>query len=100
MQIERLNALLNMETAAPQPKKPGASPSEPSFAQALQEALDQVEQDLRAADDAARRMAAGQVESIAEVMIASERANLSLGLAVQVRNKLLEAYQEIMRMQL
>jgi flagellar hook-basal body complex protein FliE len=33
-------------------------------------------------------------------MIASERANLSLNLTVQVRNKLLEAYQEIMRMPL
>jgi flagellar hook-basal body complex protein FliE len=45
-------------------------------------------------------MLAGEDISVHEVMIAAEKAKLSLDLAIQVRNKAIEAYQEIMRMQI
>lgn len=45
------------------------------------------------------QLVTGGVQDVAQVMLAAQKAELSLQLAIQVRNKLLEAYQEIMRMQ-
>lgn len=102
MDVGRLSAaLMSLDTSLnANPVKAEETPEAQSFGTALQQALDRVEQDQKNASDAAVQLATGQVSDIAEVMIASERANLSLGLAVQVRNKVLEAYQEIMRMPL
>jgi flagellar hook-basal body complex protein FliE len=50
-------------------------------------------------DVAAQRLASGQDKDIHNTMIAMEKAGLALQLTMQVRNKALEAYQEIMRMQ-
>ena len=51
-----------------------------------------------AADDASVRMAAGEPVDLHEVMLARETASLQFQLAVQVRNKLVAAYQDVMRM--
>ena len=44
-------------------------------------------------------LAAGEVEDISDVVIASQKADLALRLTLQVRNRAVSAYQEIMRMQ-
>jgi flagellar hook-basal body complex protein FliE len=44
--------------------------------------------------------AAGRTDNIHEVMIAGEKANIALQFVLQVRNKILDAYTEIMRMQI
>ena len=44
-------------------------------------------------------LAAGEVEDISQVVIAAQKAEISLQLATQVRNKVLSAAQELMRMQ-
>jgi flagellar hook-basal body complex protein FliE len=46
------------------------------------------------------RLAAGDTDNLHQVMIALEEAKLSFQLMVQVRNKLLESYQDILRMQI
>ena len=51
------------------------------------------------ADDAAKQMVLGEVDDIHQVMLATEKAKLAMQLTVQVRNKLVESYQEIARMQ-
>lgn len=45
------------------------------------------------------QLVTGRIQDVSQVMLAAQKAELSLQLAIQVRNKLLEAYQEIMRMQ-
>ena len=44
-------------------------------------------------------LAAGRVDDISQVIVASEKAEIAMQLTLQVRNKALDAYQEIMRMQ-
>lgn len=100
MEIEKVRAMLAVERSLMPAEKPASAPAGPSFQEIMTQALARVEQDQVEASQAARALAAGETEDLAAVMIASERATLSLGLAVQVRNKLLEAYQEIMRMPL
>ncbi len=71
-----------------------------SFGETLKEKLDEVNQQQIIADKATESFIKGEDISIHQVMLATEEAKLSLQLAVQVRNKLMEAYQEINRLQL
>jgi flagellar hook-basal body complex protein FliE len=51
------------------------------------------------ADDTVRKFAVGEVDDVHQVMLAMDRADLSFRMTLEVRNKLLEAYQEVMRLQ-
>ena len=62
--------------------------------------LDQLEQSQKAGAGASNDLATGRVDDIAQTMLRVEQANVSLQLATQVRNKAIEAYQEILRMQI
>lgn len=54
---------------------------------------------LNQAELTVQQLAAGEVDNLHQIMLSLEKAKLSFELALQVRNKLLEGYQEIMRMQ-
>ena len=69
-----------------------------SFASMLSSALAQVEGAQRLSDELTVGMLLGSVE-LHEATIAMEKASLTLRTFVQVRDRMLEAYQEIMRMQ-
>lgn len=70
-----------------------------SFAERLQDALETVIDAQQQADREALRVAAGDLSNLHQAAIAMEEAKMTLQLAVQVRNKIVEAYQEISRMQ-
>ena len=70
-----------------------------SFKEMLTTALDKVNRIQHTADQAIQKFSAGQIEDIHQVMAAVEEANLALKLTIQIRNKILESYREIMRMQ-
>lgn len=76
-----------------------ASISDGSFQKMLGDAIATLNSLQAEADSAAARLAAGDAVELHEVLLATERANLAFQLAMQVRNKVIEAYQEIMRMQ-
>ena len=77
----------------------GAQPGPSSFSEILSGALGQVNDLQNQAAQANVRLAAGQIEDVSEVMIAAEKASVALQMTMQVRNKIVDAYQEIMRMQ-
>ena len=68
------------------------------FKETLSSLVSQVDQQIKEADQKAVDFATGKNYDLHEIMIASEKADLSFKLLMQVRNKLLEAYHEIMRM--
>lgn len=70
-----------------------------SFSDLLQQKLEELNSLQQQADALTQEYLAGQVQDVHQVMLALEQANLSLQLAMQVRNKVVEAYQEISRMQ-
>lgn len=70
-----------------------------SFAEHLKDALATVADTQQQADHEALRVAAGDLSNLHQSAITMEEAKLTLQLAVQVRNKIVEAYQEISRMQ-
>jgi flagellar hook-basal body complex protein FliE len=76
---------------------PGAAAS--SFSQLLSDAVGQIDKLQKGADTNIQKLATGQPVDMHDVTISTEQANLSFQLGLQVRNKLIEAYQEVMRMQ-
>ncbi|MCL6477618.1 MAG: flagellar hook-basal body complex protein FliE [Peptococcaceae bacterium] len=70
-----------------------------SFGEVLLKALDEVNRTQLKADDAAKKFLVGEIQDIHQVTIAMEEARLMMQLAVEVRSKIIEAYQEISRMQ-
>lgn len=82
----------------PQLRAPAAPrPAGGGFADALGQALGQVEA-LQQAGDAQAAAAANGQGNLHEVALALEKADVSMRVAAKVRNKLVEAYQEVMRM--
>jgi flagellar hook-basal body complex protein FliE len=71
----------------------------PGFGDWMAREVGQVDAALATSENDMRRLATGQVQNLHEVMIHMEEAKLSFQLLAQVRNRLLDAYQEVMRMQ-
>lgn len=70
-----------------------------SFADTLQEAVGKVNTLQHEADDKMQKLATGETTDIADVKIAVEKADIALRLMTSVRNKMIDAYHEIMKMQ-
>ena len=70
-----------------------------SFAAVLKSSLTEVNQMQQKADVAISALATGNKVSLHDTMIAMEQADVSFRLMMQVRNKIVEAYQEILRIQ-
>lgn len=85
-----------LETVKPQQQ---ATPAEmmSSFGQYLENALNSVDAQEKEVHKLNDKYLIGEVD-VSQVQIASQRAELSLQLTSQIRNKVIEAYQEIMRM--
>jgi len=80
---------------------PGTVPAAADFSSALKSALDGVDASQRHAGELAREFQLDNSSvSLEETMIASQKANISFQAVVQVRNKLVAAYQDIMNMSL
>ncbi len=84
---------------SPVPKAPAAEKAEgsPSFLEALQGALADTSELVKAADVSSSEMSVGKA-GLHETLLAVEKADISFRLLMQVRNKVLEAYKEVMRM--
>lgn len=71
-----------------------------SFKDIMINALKNVSELEKQADTITEDFIAGRTDSIHSVLIAAEKASISLELIIEVRNKVLDAYTEIMRMQI
>ena len=71
-----------------------------SFASLLEGAIQAVEGPQKEAQQAVQSFLNGENEELHTVALATQRASLVLDLGLQVRNKIVAAYQEVMRMQL
>jgi flagellar hook-basal body complex protein FliE len=84
------------------PAAPAISPArqaETTFGDIFEAMVANTNQQQRNADMAVQQLHGGGERNLHEAMIAIEKADISLRFAVQVRNKAIDAYQEIMRMQ-
>ena len=70
-----------------------------TFGEFLEDSLGQVNGLIKDSERLNMELAAGRITDVSEVVIAGEKASIATQLTMQVRNRAVEAYQEIMRMQ-
>jgi flagellar hook-basal body complex protein FliE len=78
----------------------GTEKTDGSFTGVLKHAINTINQAQIEADQAVQELATGNEKDIHQTMIALEKAEVSFQLMMQVRNKIVSAYEEIMRMQI
>ncbi|OWV39142.1 flagellar hook-basal body complex protein FliE [Bacillus spizizenii] len=76
------------------------SSNQTSFSELLKNSISSLNESQVASDNMTNALAAGIDVNLDEVMIAAQKASISLTAATEFRNKAVEAYQEIMRMQM
>jgi flagellar hook-basal body complex protein FliE len=97
--INRITDIVPVNPVAP--ISPGAKADKSdNFQSMLQSAIERVESSRSAANDAAEKFVSGQDQDLHTTMLAAQRASLDFELLLQMRNKVVQGYQEIMRMQL
>jgi len=74
-------------------------PSAKSFGDTLSQAVSKVNEMQKESDIKMQKLATGETSDISDVMISAEKADIALKLMMSVRNKMIDAYQEIMKMQ-
>lgn len=77
----------------------GSSEGAASFAKTLQSAVQAVDEKMKAADSDQAKILTGETNNLHQAMISVQESSVAFGLMVEVRNKLVESYQELMRMQ-
>lgn len=70
-----------------------------NFEDLIKEFVQDINQDLITAKEIEGKLAQGKVENLQEALYLIEKADISFRLLTEIRNKALESYQEIMRMQ-
>ena len=98
--IQTVNAFTKTDNAKQTAQADNSGENGVSFFDTLKQKLDEVNNQQIEADQVTQAFIKGDDVDVHQVMIAGEEAKQSLELAVQVRNKLVEAFQEINRMQL
>jgi flagellar hook-basal body complex protein FliE len=94
-----LGSLTGAKSPIPSPTTSDAAPAAGAdFGSMLKDAIGTLDSLGQQADDSSLKLATGQPVDIHDVMLNSEQASLGFQLALQVRNKLVDAYSEIMRM--
>jgi flagellar hook-basal body complex protein FliE len=70
-----------------------------SFGNILSNAINEVNSKMQAADAAKTQVLTGETTNVHQAMIAMQESSVAFGLMVEVRNKLVDSFQELMRMQ-
>ena len=82
------------------PRMPGNEKSETSFGEILKDAISTVNEVQKQSDQEIQKLMTGESQDLHTTLIAVQKADLSFQMMMQVRNKIVQAYQEIMRMQI
>jgi flagellar hook-basal body complex protein FliE len=77
----------------------GTKDKDESFNSIFQNAIDNVNQYQKEADNAVTELAVGQEKDIHKTMIALEKSAISLQMLIEIRNSVIDAYKELTRMQ-
>ncbi len=98
MPVKPVEMALRRVTSA-QPSDQNTPSENASFAQWLNKSIEAVNQMQQEGDSAAMKLVAGESKDIHGTMIAMQKASISMSLMMEVRNKIISAYDEIKRMQ-
>lgn len=96
-EIRRIQSILQQQAPPQSSQKQQGEGA--SFQETLKSLIRDVDALQKDADETTQKLLSGELENIHQVMLAMEEANTSFQLMMEMRNKILEAYREVMRMQ-
>lgn len=97
----QISSLFTPAVKAVEPLTTAVSPAKTSdFASTLQSAVERVENTGNTAANAVENFLSGEGGELHSTLLSTQRASLEFDMFLQVRNKVVQAYQEVMRMQL
>jgi flagellar hook-basal body complex protein FliE len=96
--IASRSASVDPRMPRPAPLPTGAGEGK-SFGEILSESVGEVQRLEQEADLTIRKLVAGEIKDVTEAMVAIEKADVSFQTMMAVRNKIVQAYEEVMRMQ-
>ena len=102
MTVEQIGAIIaepSLEPLSALAGRGAAAAPAGQFGNMVSQGLEQVNAQLLGTQTDLQQLALGKADSVHQVMIRMEEARLSFELMMQVRNRVLEAYQDVMRMQ-
>ncbi len=97
-ELRRITGLPDGLKPAPERTLPQDS-ARPSFSSVLDNLVKEVDSLHKAAEQTTDKMLTGELEDVHQVVVAMEEAQTSFRLLMEVRNKMVEAYREVMKMQ-
>lgn len=99
MNVAAIEAIGAMQAPTVQATQAAAGTAAPGFANWIEQEVSGLNTQLVTAEQGVQKLATGTAENLHEVMLQLEQARLAMQVASQVRSKVLEAYQDVMRMQ-
>ncbi|NQF14239.1 flagellar hook-basal body complex protein FliE [Brevibacillus sp. HB1.3] len=96
MEMSAISQLTPIRT--PSVNKPTPAEVSQEFSSFLSDAMDKVNQAQVESSNLADKFAAGEITDVHQLTVAGQKATVMLQMTMQVRNKMIESYQEIMRM--
>jgi len=105
--VDNIDSIHNIGPIKPKVDIPSVSPvkttpveSKTSFKDILVNAVSEVQKLQDEADTTIKKLVSGEIKDVSEVMVAVQRADTAFQTLMAVRNKVITAYEEIMRMQI
>lgn len=99
-QINSIGPLQNAGSAGAKQGIGAQKPGDASFKDVLKGFLSDVNEMQNKADQSIEKMAAGEITDVHQVMSTVEEANVAFNMMMEIRNKVMDAYQELMRVRL
>jgi flagellar hook-basal body complex protein FliE len=100
MTISGLSSPISVSPALSAPEAPASGSTGTSFSDVLSSAINEVESSRNSAAQSVNQFLSGEGDDLHSTILASQRAELEFQMFMQVRNKVVSAYQEVMKMQL
>lgn len=95
-----INAINGLTPQIIQSTREGAKAVDQSFGEVLNKAINDVNKAEQESVSMTEKLATGEVDNIHDVFVAAQKAELTLNMAIEVKNRVVDAYKEIMRLQL
>ena len=100
--MNQINSIGPLQSGNPIEKGQGVQPQKggPSFKDTMKSFLSDVNEMQKNAGESIQKMVAGEINDVHQVMTSMEEANVAFNMMMEIRNKVMDAYQEIMRIRL
>ncbi|MFI2955605.1 flagellar hook-basal body complex protein FliE [Priestia sp. JSM ZJ58] len=95
-----INGISNQMAIAKTAASTGTGQTTQQFSTFLKDSINELNNAQRASDIATEKLAKGENVELQDVMITAQKASITMQTALEIRNKAVEAYQEMMRMQM